>query len=808
MRTTGKLPGFDGLRAVAAGSVLVYHLEFFAPVGGRSGALHALFQQLRAGVWIFFVLSGFLLYRGWARAHLADGMAPALGEYFRNRVLRIFPAYWLALVWFTWKGRTLLSADLGLGPVVRQFSLTQIYSPADVVARIGLPRGLPHAWSLAVELSFYLALPGYAWLVGRAGRRLGARRAEWAGVATLVALWIVWTTTTSGDAIRQQWLPNFAMAFGAGIALAVVGADPLMTERVLPALRRAGAWPWVLAAALVVVRASLTIAAENGFVSQLLYTAIALAIVVPVAVGVPGDLSVRLLDAAPMRVLGTWSYGIFLWHYLLIRSVQADWLDGTTSLLRLAAAVVPITLAVAAASWYLLERPILGAAPAGGRMRFALALAVVGGGALAWRVFYVLAERGRLVLNGDARYYQLQANAVAKGLGFVIPENLRDFSHMVQSAGHPPAYILYLAGFSRVGLDSETAHRLASCLLGAATVVVIGVVARRIALAGAHDAPLRATADRVGIVAAVLAAGYANLWINDEMLMSESMAALATAIVLLGVYRFIDSPSRRTALELGAAVGFAALSRAELLVLAGVLVVPLVALRNRAIPLRRRVGWAGSAVAVVVLLVAPWIGYNLTRFNRPVLMSNGLGGVTLHGNCDATYHGALLGYWYAYCNPTVSADLRGDESDHEARWREAGTAYMRDHLDRLPVVVLARVGRMWEVYRVDQNTSLNAAFEGRGTGPSTVANRQYYLLLAAGLAGLVVLRRRRVPIWPFLVIAGLVTFTAATSFGITRYRIPVDVALPILAAVGGVAVLRALADRRALSADTVPLRTA
>ena len=90
------------------------------------------------------------------------------------------------------------------------------------------------------------------------------------------------------------------------------------------------------------------------------------------------------------------------------------------------------------------------------------------------------------------------------------------------SAGHPPAYILYLAAVSRFIGTSQLTHRLASTLLGAGAVFMLGVLARRIF-----------GNDWAGWIAALLAAGYAHLWINDEMLMSESMYVLTTALAVL-----------------------------------------------------------------------------------------------------------------------------------------------------------------------------------------------------------------------------------------------------------------------------------
>ncbi len=122
-----------------------------------------------------------------------------------------------------------------------------------------------------------------------------------------------------------------------------------------------------------------------------------------------------------------------------------------------------------------------------------------------------------------------------------------------------------------------------------------------------------------------------------------------------------------------------------------------------------------------------------------------------------------------------------EESVVDLRARKQGTDYLRDHLSRLPVVVAARVGRVWSVFRPSQNVELDAFYERRGTAESWAVLVAYYVMLVLSIAGLVVLRRRRVPIFPYIAIALSVTITVALSFGITRYRAPVDVVMPLLA---------------------------
>jgi hypothetical protein len=98
-------------------------------------------------------------------------------------------------------------------------------------------------------------------------------------------------------------------------------------------------------------------------------------------------------------------------------------------------------------------------------------------------------------------------------------------------------------------------------------------------------------------------------------------------------------------------------------------------------------------------------------------------------------------------------------------------------------VVAARIGRVWDVFRPTQNVHLNEFYERRGDAASWSVLIGYYLMLPFAIGGLVVMRRRRVPIFPMIAIAVSVTITVALSFGITRYRAPVDAVLPVLAAV-------------------------
>ncbi len=90
---------------------------------------------------------------------------------------------------------------------------------------------------------------------------------------------------------------------------------------------------------------------------------------------------------------------------------------------------------------------------------------------------------------------------------------------------------------------------------------------------------------------------------------------------------------------------------------------------------------------------------------------------------------------------------------------------------------------MWEVYAPNQTADFNAHFERRGSLPTRTGQLAFYVLAPLSVYGLIVMRRGQITIVPFVALAISVTFTAAVSFGITRYRIALDVGLTVLAGI-------------------------
>jgi len=408
---------------------------------------------------------------------------------------------------------------------------------------------------------------------------------------------------------------------------------------------------------------------------------------------------------------------------------------------------------------------------------FLTRLGLITAGAAVWRIWYVAdvvnPRTPHLGLSDEAFYHQ-QAQLVADGHGFLNPFGyfapLGSPAHRIfETAVHPPAYTVFLAVPARLGIVTVLSQRVLTALLGAGTVFLLGILGRQL------------VGDRVGLIAAALAAVSPALWVNDSVLGLETLYSFLLVLALLFLYRFWRAPSAWLAAGMAAALAVAALTRSEGALLFVLLAVPTVLLVP-AVTRMDRVRFLGVMALVALVIMGPWVVRNLTTFNEPTVLGTGFGWVLAYGNCDATYSGELLGYWSDTC-ALRDYPPHLEESRIDLRARRKATDYIEDHLSRVPVVALARVGRVWDVFRPTQNVELNEFYERRGHAASWAVLVGYYLLLPFAIAGLVVMRRRRIPIFPMIAIVVSVTITVAISFGITRYRAPVDVVLPLLAAI-------------------------
>lgn len=201
-----RLPGIEGMRAVAASSIVVFHVWVGGSPDGETvdlGAFTRFLPDLAFGVTLFFTLSGFLLYRPFVSALLRSEPRPSFTKYLRNRMLRILPAYWAIFLVSALALQTVLvrgsDGDLVSGAITspellaKHMLLLQHYDPATVATGIG------PAWSLAVEMVFYLTLPLFVVLVFRGAR--GARSRRELRLAALAAPLLLLVVGLAGKAI-------------------------------------------------------------------------------------------------------------------------------------------------------------------------------------------------------------------------------------------------------------------------------------------------------------------------------------------------------------------------------------------------------------------------------------------------------------------------------------------------------------------------------------------------------------------------------------------------------------------------------
>jgi peptidoglycan/LPS O-acetylase OafA/YrhL len=366
----GHLGALDGMRALAAYGVLATHTGFNSGRSLDAGPFAPWLARLDFGVTVFFLLSGFLLYRPFALAALTDRPAPGLGRFYLRRALRILPAYWLAVL-----GTLFLLSDRtpSAGDVAGYLTLTQTYSHHN------LDPSLTQMWTLAVEISFYAILPGLAWLARSRSWRgpEAALRRQLAVLAAMTILAIAaagYAHSGEHDLRSLLWLPANLDWFAAGMLLAVLSSAPAGTRagrRLRARLHELATAPgscW-LVAGLVFWLATLPIAGPRNLavptgwewtIKHWLYAVAAAGLLLPLVFSDGGRIG-AVLASRPMRLLGELSYGIYLWHLGLLLAIQR-WLGQQTfgghfgELFGLTAVAAT---AVAAVSWFGVERRIL-----------------------------------------------------------------------------------------------------------------------------------------------------------------------------------------------------------------------------------------------------------------------------------------------------------------------------------------------------------------------------------------------------------------------------------------------------------------
>ena len=346
-----RLAGIDGLRAIAACSIVVYHSWLLASPAGPpslSALGRTVFPHLPVGVTLFFALSGFLLYRPFAAALIRAEVRPSLSAFLRNRALRILPAYWVilfvsALILGTVYVRD-SPFDLATGSLLHRPAtlaatalLVQNYNPDTYFTGIG------PAWSLAIELVFYVTLPLlalFAWAaarhtVTRSGRRVAALIP--AAILLLVGLsgkaaashlvppkvgsdWVGWVGDWNSVLERSFWAQADLFAFGLVVAVLRVEWEDgkIRSPSWFSAVALTGGGFIAVGTAILLSQSLI------GFHKYATLMAVACGLLLASVVLPGGDLLrksmlLRFLEFRPIVFVGLVSYSLFLWHEPLIR---------------------------------------------------------------------------------------------------------------------------------------------------------------------------------------------------------------------------------------------------------------------------------------------------------------------------------------------------------------------------------------------------------------------------------------------------------------------------------------------------------
>lgn len=352
-----RLHGLDGLRGLAALAVLVFHAWLYTmdvpQAGSRAGLTDHVLHELRLGLVLFFALSGFVLFRPWVRAALDGTPVPRLGAYALGRAARILPAYYLAVA-----GSIVLLWGLAGSPGVRlpaedsawRFLLFLQNSSGDTVMTLN-----PPLWTLAVEVSFYIVLPLLGWFALRLGPWRAAQLVIPVALTAIGLYWAWWTQEVQVPLPWRKSLPSMLPYFAAGMAGAVLAHGRSIGRPAAVALLATGGALIVADSVLLTAVAEKHVYAPWTTIVRDLPAAVGFgAILATVAMRPPG----RILASRPLVALGAISYGLYLWNVPLVLWGRAHGLiplDPLPAVLVLA----PATAAVAAVSWFAVEKPVL-----------------------------------------------------------------------------------------------------------------------------------------------------------------------------------------------------------------------------------------------------------------------------------------------------------------------------------------------------------------------------------------------------------------------------------------------------------------
>lgn len=380
---------FDSLRGIAVLCIIAYHVASITGEINKPTIGDLLAVLGNQALIFFFVISGFLLYRPFTAAHAAGKRRPNTRRYARRRGLRIVPAYWVAL--------TVMAIFPGIvgvftGEWWRYYFFLQVYS-----ART-LGGGIPPAWSLCVEVTFYISLPLWAMLIRQVHERIWPQawlRSELIPLG-FVALFGVLIQVAASRLLISDLLATTLLGectwLAIGMMLAVTSVAVVRADRTPGVVQFVADHPsicWIGAAACLVGATAvlhpgglfniiISLRTKQPFARTvggiLLSAGLSIFLVLPAVFGEhAGGLPRRVLAWAPLAWLGLVSYGVYLYHLAAaeILGEMSDPAHFSSSGLGLATRIhtlsTPILFALtlalsaglAAISYYVVELPFL-----------------------------------------------------------------------------------------------------------------------------------------------------------------------------------------------------------------------------------------------------------------------------------------------------------------------------------------------------------------------------------------------------------------------------------------------------------------
>jgi len=299
--------------------------------------------RLDLSVPMFFVMSGFLLFRPYAAAINEDRPTIPIRTFYRRRVWRILPSYWVALFGVGaifglhiastagWVGNALLLPAVGVPVQVCEGTTCRV------------AYGLTQAWSIGVEATYYLVLPLLAAALVRLTRNRSRAQRTVLLLACCALLYLLGTgfriavVATNPSWARQSllWLPMFLDLFAIGMALAVISTLSLTdtvasVQRAATRLANHPALCWGIALAGFVGMAQLSPPTEpfglNGreyVPRQFVYGLASAAWLLPAMFGdQQRGLLRRVLASRPLVYLGAISLSFYLWHLSFVEQAK------------------------------------------------------------------------------------------------------------------------------------------------------------------------------------------------------------------------------------------------------------------------------------------------------------------------------------------------------------------------------------------------------------------------------------------------------------------------------------------------------